>query len=116
MMRIGLFLLTNLAVLVLASVTLNILGVGSIMAQNGVDLDLQRLLVFCAVFGMAGSVISLLMSKWLAKRSTGTRLITEPSGEGERWLVQNVRYAQGNSLSANLQAYIAEGARVCGAP
>ena len=90
MMRIGLFLLTNLAVLVLASVTLNILGVDSIMAHNGVDLDLQRLLVFCGVFGMAGSVISLLMSKWLAKRSTGTRLITEPSGEGERWLVQTV--------------------------
>ena len=90
MMRIGLFLLTNLAVLVLASITLNILGFDSIMANNGVDLNLQALLVFCAVFGMAGSVISLLMSKWLAKRSTGTRLITEPQSEGERWLVQTV--------------------------
>jgi heat shock protein HtpX len=90
MMRIGLFLLTNLAVLALASVTLNLLGFNSIMAQNGVDLNLSALLVFCAVFGMSGSLISLLMSKWMAKRSTGTQLITEPRTEGERWLVQTV--------------------------
>ena len=90
MMRIGLFLLTNLAVLVLASITLNILGFDSIMAHNGVDLNLHALLVFCAVFGMSGSIISLFMSKWMARRSTGTRLITEPRTEGERWLVQTV--------------------------
>jgi heat shock protein HtpX len=90
MMRIGLFLLTNLAVLALASVTLNLLGFNSIMAQNGVDLNLSALLVFCAVFGMSGSLISLFMSKWMAKRSTGTQLITEPRTEGERWLVQTV--------------------------
>jgi heat shock protein HtpX len=90
MMRIGLFMLTNLAVLVLASVTLNILGFDSIMARNGVDLNLQALLVFCAVFGMSGSLVSLFMSKWMAKRSTGTQLITEPRTEGERWLVQTV--------------------------
>ena len=90
MMRIGLFLLTNLAVLVLASVTLSLLGFNSIMAQNGVDLNLQALLVFCAVFGMAGSLISLALSKWMAKRSTGTQIIEQPRNESERWLVQTV--------------------------
>ncbi|MFM7273261.1 MAG: protease HtpX [Gammaproteobacteria bacterium] len=90
MMRIGLFLLTNLAVLVLASVTLSLLGFNSIMAQNGVDLNLQALLVFCAVFGMAGSLISLALSKWMAKRSTGTQIIEQPRNESERWLLQTV--------------------------
>jgi heat shock protein HtpX len=90
MMRIGLFLLTNIAVLMLASVTLNLLGFDSIMAQNGVDLNLQALLVFCAVFGMAGSLISLFLSKWMAQRATGTRLITEPRTREEQWLVRTV--------------------------
>ena len=66
MMRIGLFLLTNMAILMLASITLNLLGFNSIMAANGVDLNLNALLVFCAVFGMSGSIISLFLSKWLA--------------------------------------------------
>lgn len=90
MMRIGLFLLTNIAVIALANITLSLLGFNSFMAQNGVDLNLHALLAFCAVFGMSGSIISLLMSKWMAKRATGTRLITEPRTEGERWLVQTV--------------------------
>lgn len=90
MMRIGLFLLTNLAVLVLASATLSLLGFNSIMAQNGVDLNLEALLVFCAVFGMSGSLISLALSKWMAKRSTGTQLIEQPRNESERWLLQTV--------------------------
>ena len=79
MMRIGLFLLTNLAILMLASITLNILGFNSIMAANGVDLNLSALLVFCAVFGMSGALISLFISKWMAKRSTGTRIIEQPA-------------------------------------
>ena len=91
MMRIGLFLLTNFAVLLLASVTLNLLGFNSIMAQNGVDLNLQALLVFCAVFGMSGSIISLFLSKWMAKRATGTRLITQPRTREEQWLVNTVQ-------------------------
>jgi heat shock protein HtpX len=90
MMRIGLFLLTNFAILMLASVTLNLLGFNSIMAANGVDLNLNALLVFCAVFGMSGSIISLFMSKWLAKRGTGTRVIAEPRTREEQWLVQTV--------------------------
>lgn len=91
MMRIGLFLLTNLAILVVASITLNLLGFNSIMANNGVDLNLSALLVFCAVFGMAGSFISLFLSKWMAKRSTGTQLITEPRTNDERWLMETVQ-------------------------
>jgi len=90
MMRIGLFLLTNLAVLILASVTLNLLGFNSFMAANGVDLNLNALLVFCAVFGMSGSILSLFMSKWLAKRGTGTRVIEQPGTREEQWLVQTV--------------------------
>ncbi len=90
MMRIGLFLLTNLAVLVLASITLNILGFNSIMAANGVDLNLSALLVFCAVFGMSGALISLFISKWMAKRGTGTRIIEQASTREEQWLVQTV--------------------------
>jgi len=91
MMRIGLFLLTNLAILVVASITLNLLGFDSIMANNGVDLNLSALLVFCAVFGMAGSFISLFLSKWMAKRSTGTQLITQPRTADERWLMETVQ-------------------------
>ena len=90
MMRIGLFLLTNLAVLMLASITLNVLGFNSIMAANGVDLNLSALLVFCAVFGMSGALISLFISKWMAKRSTGTRVIEQANTREEQWLVQTV--------------------------
>jgi len=90
MMRIGLFLLTNMAILMLASVTLNLLGFNSIMAANGVDLNLTALLVFCGVFGMSGAMISLFLSKWMAKRGTGTRLIEQPRTADEQWLVQTV--------------------------
>ena len=90
MMRIGLFLLTNLAIVMLASITLNLLGFNSIMAANGVDLNLNALLVFCAVFGMSGSIISLFISKWMAKRATGTRIIDQPRTREEQWLVQTV--------------------------
>lgn len=89
-MRIFLFLATNLAVIVLASITLNLLGVESILAANGVDLDLGALLAFCAVFGMVGSLFSLFISKWMAKMSTGTQIIEQPRSADERWLVQTV--------------------------
>lgn len=90
-MRILLFLATNLAIIALASVTLSLLGVESILASNGVDLDLTALLIFCAVFGFAGSFISLLISKWMAKRSTGTQVIEQPGSADERWLVDTVK-------------------------
>lgn len=90
MFRIGLFLLTNLAIIVVASITLNLLGVGSYLDQNGSGLNLTSLLIFCAVFGFAGSFISLFISKWLAKRSTGTRIIEQARTPEERWLVETV--------------------------
>ena len=77
-MRILLFLATNLAVLVLVSIVFSLIGFEGILANNGVDLDLGNLLVFCAIFGMCGSVISLLMSKFMAKRGTGTQIIETP--------------------------------------
>ncbi|MGI0117658.1 protease HtpX [Zooshikella sp. RANM57] len=89
MKRIMLFLATNLAVLVVASITLNILGVGSYLTRQG--LDFGNLLMFCAVFGMAGSFISLLLSKAIAKWSTGTQLIEQPTSSNERWLVETVQ-------------------------
>lgn len=90
MFRIGLFLLTNLAVIVVASISLSLLGVNSILANNGVDLNLQSLLIFCAVFGFAGSFISLLLSKFMAKMSTRTQIIQQPQSADERWLVETV--------------------------
>ena len=89
-MRILLFLATNMAVLVLVSVVFNLLGFQGILAQNGVDLNLSALLVFCALFGFGGSLISLLLSKWMAKRSTGTKVIEQPRNSDEQWLIDTV--------------------------
>lgn len=90
MLRIALFLMTNLAVVVIAGIVLSILGVGSThMAGN--QLNLQSLLIFCFVFGMVGSLFSLFISKWMAKRSTGTQIIENPRTEEERWLVSTVQ-------------------------
>jgi len=90
MMRILLFLLTNLAVIVVASITLSILGVDNYLAQSGTGLNLQALLIFSAVFGMSGAFISLLLSKKMAKWSARVHVIEQPSSQAERWLVQTV--------------------------
>jgi len=90
-MRILLFLATNMAVLVLVSAIFNLLGLEGILAANGVDLNLQSLLIFCALFGFGGSLISLLLSKWMAKRGTGTQLIETPRNRDEQWLLDTVR-------------------------
>ena len=90
-MRIILFLATNIAVLVLVSIVFNVLGLGGILAENGVDLNLGALLVMCAVFGFGGSLISLFLSKWMAKRGTGTRIIEQPANRDEQWLVSTVQ-------------------------
>ena len=73
MKRIFLFLLTNIAVMVVLSITMNVLGVGRFLTAEG--LDLTQLLIFSALVGFTGSFISLLMSKWMAKQSTGARVI-----------------------------------------
>ena len=89
MKRIFLFVVTNLAVLIVLSLTARILGVDRILTANG--LNLGALLVFAALFGFGGSIISLLISKWMAKMSTGARVIVQPASAVEQWLVETVR-------------------------
>lgn len=90
MMRILLFIGTNLAVIFVASITLSLLGFDGFMAANGIDLNLPALLVFCAIFGFAGSLVSLFISKWMARTTTGTQVITQPRTRHEQWLLQTV--------------------------
>ncbi|USZ15048.1 protease HtpX [Moraxella sp. FZFQ2102] len=97
MMRIGLFLLTNLAVMIVCGIAFfvisSVFGLGSVHGNGG--LNLASLMVLCLVWGMGGSLISLFMSKWMAKKSTGTVVIETPSNGTEQWLVDTVaRQAQ----------------------
>ncbi|HOB62498.1 MAG TPA: protease HtpX [Candidatus Competibacteraceae bacterium] len=89
MKRIFLFLATNLAVVVLLGIVARVLGVDRFLYQSGINYT--SLLIFAAVFGMGGSFISLLMSKWTAKMSVGAQVIEQPSTPAERWLVETVR-------------------------
>lgn len=91
MMRVLLFLGTNLAVLVVAGITLSLLGVPGYLQQGGTQLDLQSLLIFCAVFGFAGSFISLFLSKTMAKWGTKTQIIEQARNADEKWLLDTVR-------------------------
>jgi len=91
MKRILLFLATNLAIVLVLSVTLRLLGVDRILDQQGVGLDLGNLLVFSAVLGFAGSLFSLAISKWSAKHMMGVRVIEQPRNGNEGWLVETVR-------------------------
>jgi len=91
MMRIALFLATNAAILVLISIVFQVFGFEGILAENGVDLNLQALLVMSAVIGFGGSFISLAMSKFLAKRSMGVKIIEHPANSTEQWLVSTVQ-------------------------
>jgi len=88
MMRILLFLATNLAVVLVASVVLSLLGVNGYMTAQG--LNYSSLLIFCLVFGIAGSLVSLMLSKWMAKRSMGVYVIDQPSNADEQWLMSTV--------------------------
>jgi heat shock protein HtpX len=97
MKRIALFVVTNVAVLAVVYVVLNVLGIERMLAQNGSQLDLGSLLVFSAVVGFTGSFISLAMSKWIAKMSTGARVIVAPQNSAERFLVDTV-YRQCDAL------------------
>lgn len=91
MKRVGLFLMTNLAIIVVLSITLRVLGVERILDEQGVGLDINSLLIFAAVFGFGGSFISLAMSKWTAKRFTGAEVIAQPRNADEQWLLQTVQ-------------------------
>jgi len=90
MQRIFLFLLTNIAIMVILSVTLRVLGVESLLAQNGSDLNLNALVIFSGIFGFGGAFISLAISKWMAKRMTGAKVIENPSNNIEKWLLDTV--------------------------
>ncbi len=89
MKRVVLFLLTNLAVMLVLGVVVNVLGLNTFL--RGGNLNLPLLLGFAFVFGMGGSFISLLLSKWIAKSSTGAQVIEQPRNAAEQWLVETVR-------------------------
>lgn len=90
MMRIFLFIATNAAILVVVSIIFNVLGLSSALDAQGIDLNLNALLVMSAIIGMTGSVISLAMSKWSAKRAMGVYVIEQPQNQTERWLIDVV--------------------------
>ncbi len=89
--RISLFMITNMAILFVLNITMRLLGFERILDEQGVDLNLNALLIFAAVLGFSGSLISLAMSKWTAKRRTGLHIIEQPSDEQQRWLMDTVK-------------------------
>ena len=90
MKRVFLFALTNVAVLAVIYVVLNVFGVDQVLARNGSSLNLGNLLVFSAVVGFSGSLISLAMSKWIARMSTAANVIDTARNSTESWLVNTV--------------------------
>lgn len=90
MKRIALFLVTNIAILLVLSLTMRLLGFESILDAQGVDLNLNALLVFAALIGFGGSLISLAISKWSAKRMTGAMVIEQAGNPTEQWLLDTV--------------------------
>lgn len=90
MKRVALFVITNLAIVIVLGLVLSLFGVGRILDEQGTGLDLNNLLIFAAIFGFGGSLTSLAISKWTAKRMTGAQVITSPRNEVEVWLVQTV--------------------------
>jgi len=91
MKRIFLFLLTNLAIMLVLGVVISVFGLGQVLDEQGVGLDLQALLVLSAVVGMTGSFISLAMSKFMAKKMTNAQVIESPRTEQEQWLFRTVQ-------------------------
>lgn len=90
MKRVFLFVVTNLAIVFVLSITLRLFGVDRILNESG-GLDFNSLLIFASVFGFGGAFISLAISKWSAKRLTGAQVIENPRSESEMWLVDTVR-------------------------
>ena len=91
MKRVFLFLLTNLAIMLVLGVVISVFGLGQVLDEQGIDLDLQALLVLSAVVGMTGSVVSLAMSKFMAKRMTNAQVIEVAHTEQEEWLFETVQ-------------------------
>lgn len=90
MMRILLFLATNIAIMIVVGIIFSVFGIGSALDARGVDLNLNALLVISAVIGMTGSVVSLAMSKWSAKQAMGVQVIESAQSQTERWLIDIV--------------------------
>jgi heat shock protein HtpX len=90
MMRILMFLATNIAVMIVISILFNLLGLGNYLNAQGTGIDLGALLMMSAVIGVTGSVISLAMSKMMAKRSMGVQVIEQPQNQTEKWLIDIV--------------------------
>ncbi len=90
MNRIFLFIATNMAVMALIGIVFQLLGIQGLLAENGVDLNLQAVMVMSLLIGFSGSIISLFMSKSMARRSMGVHVIEQPANNAERWLVDTV--------------------------
>ena len=90
MFRIALFLGTNIAILLVLSLSMSLFGISGVLDSNGIDLNLTSLLFISSIIGFAGSFISLLMSKWIAKKSMGVVLIVNPKNETEIWLLKTL--------------------------
>jgi len=91
MMRILLFLGTNIAIIAVISVTFRLLGIDNLLAQNNVDLDMNALLIYSAIIGFSGSLISLFLSKFMAKKTMGVHLIENAQNRDEMWLINTVQ-------------------------
>ena len=87
MLRIALFLGTNFAILLILSVSMSILGIEGVLDEQGVGLDLNSLLIMSSIIGFSGSIISLFISKWMAKKSMGVKIISTPKNDTEKWLL-----------------------------
>ncbi len=90
MRRIFYFIATNIAIIFILSIVLNILGVNSLLADNNVDLNISNLLVFATVIGFGGAFISLAISKWMAKRLSGAVVITKAENNQQQWLLDTI--------------------------
>jgi heat shock protein HtpX len=91
MKRVVLFLATNIAIILVLSIVLRLFGVDRILDEQGVGLNLYNLLIFAAIFGFGGAFISLAVSKWMAKRMMGAKVIETPRNQVESWLLETVR-------------------------
>ena len=89
--RIGLFLMTNLAVLFVLSISMRLLGVDQMLASSDTGMHMTGLLIMASIIGFTGSFISLAISKWMAKRSMGVEVITQARNNQEKWLLSTVQ-------------------------
>lgn len=111
MKRVVLFLLTNIAVMLVLSISVRILGVDRFLSSNG--LNMGMLLAFAALIGFGGSFMSLLMSKTMAKWSTGAHVIEQPSSQDEAWLLDTVGRLAAKAGLSKPEVAIYEGAPNC---